>query len=307
MGHKNGSVGIFVGMVICVQMGCGAGTKGTNPSQGCSSGIEYQGRSFNLDASYKMLGISVGSQKQAMREVSDTMKIYFEEAANLCSLYDRGELTAAEYSDRRAALSERFATLVSVVSEAPVDQVSEEETPLFVETVTALRKTRPESPTGMTLEVVAEGKVIKSGAVMKSGQGLRLRVDVHQRSYLYVVLVDSSGGISRLYPAALTGTDNPVEGIVGIPADPDAELSLDNKPGTERILAFVQQEKSPAIETALKAVEMRDAGHGQSTKSDALTRGLGVRKKLQKKGTSTAGQIVSDFGMAVTEFVIDHR
>jgi hypothetical protein len=77
-----------VGMVICVQMGCGAGTKGTNPSQGCSSGIEYQGRSFNLDASYKMLGISVGSQKQAMREVSDTMKIYFEEAANLCSLYD---------------------------------------------------------------------------------------------------------------------------------------------------------------------------------------------------------------------------
>jgi hypothetical protein len=217
-------------------------------------------------------------------------------------------MTVAEYAEVRAALSMRFAALVNVNNAIPAEQVSDEDLPLYKETVAALKKPRAKAaPTKLSLRVISKGQTLGSGAAMNSGDGMRLEVDVPQLSYLYVVLIDSQGSTSRLYPAALTGTENPVKGTVSIPSDPGAELSLDNNPGKERILAFAQEEQSVAIETTLKEVDLEGRAQGPSSTNAVLTRGIGVRKKLQDSAASGASETMSDFGMAALEFVIDHR
>jgi hypothetical protein len=130
---------------------------------------------------------------------------------------------------------------------------------------------------------------------------------VPNSAYLYVILIDSSGIPSRLYPAALTGVENPVSGVVQVPKDAGAELALDNRPGQERILVFVQKERSRAIESLLGEVRLEgSAPSALAQVVNVLTRGVNVRKKAAE-AASAAGMAKGFLGAAAFEFVIIHQ
>ncbi len=159
----------------------------------------------------------------------------------------------------------------------------------------------------MSLAVTSNGRQLKTGDSLNSGDPFRLSVNLPQLSYLYVVIIDSTGIMSRLYPSELTGTDNPVRGFVEIPTDPSSTFSLDNHPGTERLLIFAQQDRSLAIESILKEVQLEGGPEGQSRKVRALTRSVYVRKNLQQQSQDNSDKVSSSLGMASIEFVIEHH
>jgi len=273
-------------------------------SGGCAAGIEYQGRTLDVGATWKLLGINVGTEVKAVREVSDLVQLYMNEAASLCDLHAAGKLSAVEYADRRARLTERLAALVTLNRQMPAQQVSKGELPFFSETLQALRPGAA-APTALKVNVVKAGTALQSGVAMKSGEGFRMVVEVASPSYLYVVLVDSSGSVSRLYPTSLTGTDNPVQGKVEIPRAGEREFFLDDHPGTERILVFAQAARSVAIESTL--AEVGSAPKASPELLGVLTRGVKVRESISTVAAGSSSSVVSAFGQAGYEFVIDHR
>ncbi|MBI5386354.1 MAG: DUF4384 domain-containing protein [Verrucomicrobia bacterium] len=273
-------------------------------SGGCAAGIEYQGRTLDVGATWKLLGINVGTEVKAVREVSDLVQLYMNEAASLCDLHASGKLTAVEYADRRARLTERLAALVTLNRQMPAQQVSQGELPFFSETLHALRPGAPAS-TSLRVAVVKGGVPVQNGAAMKSGEGFRIAAEVPSASYFYVVLVDSSGSVSRLYPASLTGTENPVQGRVEIPRLGEREFVLDDRPGTERILVFAQAVRSNAIESMLD--EIGSGGKAPADVLGVLTRGVKVRESISTVAAGASSSVVSAFGQAGYEFVIEHR
>ncbi len=333
---------LYLAMLVILP-GCGPSSNpGTTPQGGCNSGIMYQGREYHAKGGWKnQLNLEAGSQIKAVREVSDTMKIYLEEAANLCSLYDQGTMTSVEYANARSALSQRFAALVSIAQNTPPQSVSAQDEQIYLETIAALGKTRPSaplSPTELAVSVTANGQELKSGDRLSSGKGFHIQVDVPNQSYIYIVLIDSSGATSRLYPSKLTGNDNPVQGTIDVPSDPGAEFSLDDVTGTERILVYAQPTRSTAIETMLSEVSLDGAQPAKDTMkkvTEVLTRGINVRKKMNQAADKAADEIcaktrgvnvrqkelndpcnsskntssnqsVSALGIAAIEFVINH-
>jgi hypothetical protein len=110
--------------------------------------------------------------------------------------------------------------------------------------------------------------------------------------------------VSRLYPTALTGTENPVQGRVDVPRSGEREFILDDKPGTERVLVFVSASRSAAIETML--AEVGAEGTKNTALAGVLTRGVKVRETVAQTA-GTPGRIAAAFGLAAYEFVIEHR
>jgi hypothetical protein len=280
-------------------------------SGGCAPGIEYQGRTLDVGATWKLLGLTVGSRLEAVHAASEVLQLYLHESASLCDLHAAGKLTAVEYADRRARLAERFAGLVKVNSQVPPAQIPDAEVSLYKETLSMLRPDAPRAEASFRVRVASGGRSLESGAAMKSGEAFRIFVDVPTKAYLYVVLIDSSGAISRLYPAALTGTENPVHGKVEIPRSGEKEFVLDDVPGTERILVFVQSQRSAAIEQAL--AEVGTSGAVKTAAAMVLTRGVKVRETLgaaavaKGPGDPTTTTVTGSFGQAAYEFTINHR
>ncbi len=269
----------------------------------CQSGIEYQGRAYSGRAVWQLLGINVQSRQQAIRDVKEVVEIYLHESANLCDLYRRGALTGGDYADRRAALAERFAKLVELNKTHPVAQVAAPEAPFYKESLAGLNPVRPVRPVSLRLEVSSRGRVLHSGDELPTGSTFRLWLDLPQTTYLYVLLLDSEGDWLRLYPARLTGTDNPVEGAVTIPTDPDAAFEVCGTPGEERLLIFAQSEPSRAIENLLAEVETSPSR--KRAAYSAFVRGVRIKQGLSS-GAPGASQVTSKFGQAALEFVIRH-
>ena len=271
---------------------------------GCQSGIEYQGQAYSGQAVWQLLGINVQSRQQAIRDVKEVVEIYLHESANLCDLYRQGALTGTDYADRRAALGERFAKLVELNKAYPVEQVAAPEAPFYSESLAGLNPMRPERPVSLRLEVSSQGRVLQSGDELPTGATFRLWLDLPQSTYLYIVLLDSEQNWVRLYPAKLTGTDNPVKGAVAIPADPDAAFEVYGVPGEERLLIFAQSEPSRAIENLLAEVDASPA-QKQATYA-ALARGVRIKQGLLNGVPGASQSATSKFGQAALEFVIRH-
>ena len=270
---------------------------------GCQTGIDYQGRTLDVGATWKLLGINVGTEMKAVREVSDLVQLYLNEAASLCDLHATGKLTAVEYADRRATLAERLARLVAVNRQIPATQVTQTELPFYKETLDALRPGATAS-TSFSVQVTSGGRLVQNGSAMKGGEPFRVTVDVPTRAYLYLVLIDSSGVVSRLYPSALTGNENPVQGRIDVPRSGEKEFVLDNRTGTERVLVFVNASRSNAIETML--AEVGAEGSKNTALAGILTRGVKVRETVAQT-SSSPGSVTASFGLAAYEFMIDHR
>jgi hypothetical protein len=169
-------------------------------------------------------------------------------------------------------------------------------------------------PVAIQYRVVRDGKPLPTPARLESGARFVIEIKQSTEAYVYAVLIDSRNRAHRLYPASLTGTDNPVRGDLRIPKEPGAFLVLDEITGTERILIFAQQDPSPVIERELKAVTDRPGGDDALQATTRLDRVHQVRGIYVEKGSAPeAGsgepgfaEVISPLGRPVAMFTIEH-
>ncbi|RJO68999.1 MAG: DUF4384 domain-containing protein [Myxococcales bacterium] len=281
----------------------------------CDHGILYQGESYSGEAAYSLLGISVASDVHAVRRLSDTMQMYLDQCAMLCEERERGHLSDVQYMEARQELADKFSCLVAFARQEPPAAVPEETLPVYEETLSYLRPDASAQPVSAALRVVAydsSGKrlgLIPHGGELDSGAYFRVEVDLKQSAYLYLVLQDSSGRFSRLYPARLTGQDNPVGSAVEIPARGDYFI-LDRNPGLETIYLFVG-ERSLCLESQLTEVESAGADGGASVQVPNLLQAA-VRMRgvlVQKQGTvEQSGEFqIEAMEQATAAITIRHR
>lgn len=283
----------------------------------CLPGIKFGGKNYDEKNIGQLLGLGSEKNNPAAKEVVIVSALYLNETSVLCQLFHKGELSTGEYVDKRAQLLGKFASLVSFAQARPAGEVGRREIPIYKESLAALKPNAQTQAVSAQMKVFSGGRELKSGEPLNSGDGFRVTVDVPQRSYVYLLLIDSSKTLSRLYPSALTGSDNPIQGRIEIPAGGSQEFYLDDKAGKEQFLLFVTDKRSQAIEDMLNEVEK---GGEKSTPVAVavLTRGIGVRKSLssaakhipkQNKQVKVvqANQTVSSYGQAAMEFIIDHR
>jgi len=275
------------------------------PEGGCRS-VEYEGVKVDVDAQYGLFGFKGSGRTQASREVSETMQLYLKESERLCRMYEKGDLSVVDYDAKSNALSMRFADLVRLNKSASSELVQADEQPFYAESLDALKPGATLESAEATLKVFSQGRLLRSGDEMKSGERFHIEIAVPKRAFLYLVLIDSSGQTSRLYPADLTGIENPVQGNIRIPRE-GGDFQLDDKPGTERLMILVQSTRSRAVESSL--AEVGAAGSPSQTilatrGLQVLTRGIQVKQSL---AVVSGSQVASAFGQAAMEFTIKHK
>lgn len=112
----------------------------------------------------------------------------------------------------------------------------------------------PARPAGPGLELTVEARAragdgrvtdfaVSDGDVLRSGDGLRIRVEVVKPGYLLVILVGSTGSTFIVFPSSREYLERraPVGGVVEIP--PQGEfLVLDDNTGEEGVFAVMADE-----------------------------------------------------------------
>lgn len=295
----------LVALAPCAGCGGPGSTAEPTTAGGCSSGIEYQGRTYDASGSGQVLGLSAETHVAAVRQVSDSLQIYLHEAAALCDLHRTRQLTAVEYVTRRTDLAERFGMLVRLSQVAPSTTRPPEEVAAFAEATSRL--TPSGAPENVELQATLEslGKALPSPAVLKSGDGFALRLKPQGATWIYVLLVDSSGATTRLYPARLTGTENPVSRELVVPSDGARELYLDDHPGRERIFVYASTRRVDSIERLVGEVAEGGAAAPGTLKAEVAGRVAGMLTSL---GSGDLGNTLkSKFGLAAAELTIEHR
>lgn len=292
--------------------GCLMPRKAPSPTVGggCSSGVEYQGQTLDLEGAFKVVGAKAATGKKAIREVSDVATIYLNESASLCDQYRAGDLSAEEYADRRERLSTKFAALAGFTEKRPPAELEGSDIDAFLEVLPSFAPSAQRESLSTIIKVWShegeEPRLIQSGDVLKSGTDFTLEIDVDKEAYLYVVIEDSTGKVYRIYPSEALGKENPVSGEVRIPPEPDSYLTLDNKPGTETLYVIVG-EQSALLETALGEVGFEpksDLSPVQTLASVVRTRGVYVRRGDKKKDATFS---LSSLGHLAGKFEIEHR
>ena len=301
---------LFVVVSAALLTGCGASTPAPTVSGGCVSGIEYQGRVLDLEGAYKAVGIKAGTEKKAIREVSEVTTIYLNEAASLCDQYRAGDLTPEEYADRRERLSQRFAELAKFTESRPPAELSPKEIPAFLEVLPVFAPTAKRESLSTIISVWAhedgDSRRIGSGDVLKSGGDFSIDVDIGREVYLYVVIEDSTGKVYRIFPSEATGGSNPVSGKIRIPEAEGSYLTLDDEPGTET-LYFIVGGRSALLETVIGEVGLEpkeDDEPAQTLASVVRTRGVFVTRDETK---AEATLFMESLGHLAGKFEIEHR
>jgi hypothetical protein len=296
------SASIF-GLLAIALSCCGGRSEPSRALVGCERGtIEYKDRALDEGEALKLIKTNGEEEKEAMRVLSSLMASYFNDKASLCDLYVQGELSELEYNGRKSRLAERLAASIELNQAFPAHQVRPEELPLYTETLSKLEPGAKAQTVEFSLLVVGEGREIDNGGTLFGGDELRLIIDVDILAYLYVMMIDSSGAMSLLYPTRFGGGENPVQGRVEIPRG-ESVLVLDENQGKERFLVFVQTEPAKAVE-ALLSNRQTPTFHPASI-GGILWRVAKSRMSLTKNRSPK--QFFSHFGQASTVFEIDHR
>lgn len=148
---------------------------------------------------------------------------------------------------------------------------------------------------------------MENGAVLQSGDRFQLSIELPELSYLYVVLISPNDQLSRLYPATVTGSENPVRGTVLIPNDFATPFRLDATVGIERLIIFAQRDRSETLEQLVEV-----AGKPGQSQAPNLTR-LADATRMRGAfvdapvGGVAASSVSSILGQPVAQFLIDHR
>lgn len=268
----------------------------------CDPGIRYQEKSFNFKSANKLINLQLSAEDKAVRQVSDLLQIYLHEAANLCDLKKRGELTTDEYINQRSRVTSYFSKLISITKYFHSGKQTESEFRKFLADLE--RSSLDSSAPTITMSVKVfsdDNQILTNGSILKSGDRFWLDLEVRKNTYLYVLLLDSRGRYQRLYPSEPGGSQNPVSGSLRIPSDPGIMIELDAHKGIEHIYIFARNSRSELIEK-----DIGEAGYSPLVKSIAK-RGA-FFSKIKKPAVAAQGDlIVSEFGQAAFEFIIDHR
>jgi hypothetical protein len=106
-------------------------------------------------------------------------------------------------------------------------------------------------PNGNYTEVI-----VREGSVLRSGDGFQVHVGSNRPSYLYVLLYDSQGQASQLFPDPKLEQPGFVEGEdrVVIP-DRDLWFWLDEQPGTETVYVLASEKPMADIRRLLAKME----------------------------------------------------
>lgn len=280
-------------------------------SKACESEISYNDQTYNLKAATKLLNLEVGRKTEAVTRVSEILHIYIDQTRKLCEQYLSDGISEKDYRIALEDLGNRFAGFVQLQGKVPAKSVSDDEFPIYQETLEQLRPDRDLQQRSFQFQVRSDNRRLKSGAILHSGNSFHIEVDLPEKSYLYIVLLDAVGQVWRLYPTKLTGRENPIRGKVRVPRDPTGEFTLDEKTGTERIIIFAQASPSKAIEQELQ--EVRDApnastaGQGKVLSKAVQARGVFVEFSKTEENGQAPESVLSSLGQPAVEFLIDHR
>lgn len=127
---------------------------------------------------------------------------------------------------------------------------------------------------------------IHEGAVLRSGDNLQLHFSTNADCYVYVLLFDSQGKASRLFPNPKIAMDNQVKANVDYRIPPgDLWFYLDERTGTETIYLSASYEPMGRLDALLSEMErvgdsrQRDLSDQIRESVGSLYRGMGPSEK----------------------------
>lgn len=277
----------------------------------CDSRVKYNDQSYDIKAATKLLSLDIRKKSKATESVSNLLKIYFDQSAQLCSGFIEGRIEGKEYRKELIELGKRFSLLVKLQENTPASQISNDQQLFYMESLDLLRPDAPFNQAEIRYRVISGDKILKNGAILRTSDQYYIDIDLPNKQFLYVIMIDSSDGVYRLYPSKITGKANPIKGKIRIPRDDEKFFELDTNAGVERILIFAQSNSSKAIEDQIPSV-----GTVENTiskrKADILlntirTRGVFVNTIKSESESSASAHVSSILGQAVSQFIIDHR
>jgi len=284
----------------------------TEPKQElCDFSITYNDKSYDIKAATKLLSLEVSKTNSAVEHVSNLLKIYFDQTNKLCKHYRDGVMTSDEYREDLQKIGERFALLVNFQSQSPATKISDSQLPLYSESLELLQPEVEIKNINFEFQIISDSRILKNGAILKSGDKYHIELFFPEEQYVYIVLLDSQDLTYRLYPTQLTGQENPVKGKLRIPSNYNLNFELDKNTGIEHILIFTQFTRSEALERQLPSItnttQFISSNNSQLLKQAVQTRGSFVSTTQPESAESGPEHVISTFGQAAVEFIIDHR
>jgi pimeloyl-ACP methyl ester carboxylesterase len=272
----------------------------------CPRRIAYNSRQYDLKAVGQLLNIDYANKSGISGQISDVLQLYFAQAEDLCHLHRSGTITNAQYADKIRELENKFSKLIMLGQIEPSDG-PQEEISSYREVLDKLKTNNNalgSRNSSLNFQVTVGGKPIQSGAILHSGDVFKVKVRLQDPAFLYVLLLDSTRKLHRLYPSRPLDP-NPVEGLVVIPAADNEFLELDNEPGTEELYIFAQAEKSELIETGLAALTNERSDKAIELLNGGL-RARGVFVTTRDADPSGGSNVQSEIGLPAAHFKIVH-
>ncbi len=117
-----------------------------------------------------------------------------------------------------------------------------------------------------------EKMIIRDGSVLRSGDGLKIAFETSRRAFVYVLLLDSQGKASVLFPSDGIDIEPRVPGGTSVELPPDNQwFFLDNAPGTETLYVVATLKPLGDIKGLRKELErIARNGHDQRSTDAAI-------------------------------------
>ena len=189
-------------------------------------------------------------------------------------------------------------------------------------------------PFTMTMNVIAQRKepdgsysevLVREGSVLHSGDHFQVQVETNRPSHVYVLIFDSRGEASELFPDPKIETADVIEAGHKTPV-PDKGLWfwLDSEPGTETIYTLASERAIPDIHDLLS--KMEKVGHADHARLGSETeakiqiteRGIGgiatgktigfrPEDRTQLQRIKKVTEVVASTGAVVRAISFEHR
>ncbi|MEM6734183.1 MAG: FlgO family outer membrane protein, partial [Myxococcota bacterium] len=161
-------------------------------------------------------------------------------------------------------------------------------------------------PLALSLSVLGEREfegrferiVVQENTVLRSGDGLKITFETNRDAYAYVLLLDSQGRGSVLFPREAIAVEPVLKGGAPVEIPPDEQwFFLDENTGRETLYALAVLKPLSDVAGLVAELERLDARGRDETLSKAtegiVTRGIGgVRPGRTDTVTLTDGQVV---------------
>jgi len=187
---------------------------------------------------------------------------------------------------------------------------------------TAAEEKKGNEEIGLQIAIFGQRKIggewvdvdVRDGSVLSSGDLFKIRFSPDRDAYVYVVLYDSAGKASVLFPGTgFLASRVKGGGVVMIPRGADRWYWLDERTGDETLYFIASVEPLADIEKLLP--EMEKAGGGRRLAEAIRMRGIGgvttgaVVTVTGKHGRDVkkVSEVVKGTGAAVRVFTIHHR